>query len=270
VVAVQRPRADAGACLIGGHRPQARGQHAAVVLAALAGVVDVAEVDHVHLAAAGDRLAHLLGHVCGHGPGARQPAPPVPHEHDARIVALDFDVGRDAVEPVVALGQPLEHRLADLGHPAHVGGRELVGLAHRCDRSGRSAHGHDVAQRQLLDRVGMLCAHPLLDRRLQHRGDRIAAHERHVGLVGTAARRRRPGAADRQRGEQRCGRVRLGHPWERVDGVGRRGVQLPVGDRVAQRVHLPLDELGIQRLLEHGGAIVHRSAEQSKCPKRDN
>ena len=178
MVAVQRPRRDAGRCLLGRDRPQPGREHVAPHLVGHPRVVDVSEVDHVRLAPVGERVRDLIGHEARHRPRPWQPGSPVSDDHDPGVVADHHLLRRLRVERMVALGHTVEHGLADVDHPVDVRRPVAQRVQERLAGVDELGEALSVRGRRVLH---ALLAELRLDRALKDAVHRVASHKGNAG-----------------------------------------------------------------------------------------
>ena len=265
VVAVERPGRDPAPGVLDGHRPPSVVEHVAVVLLGVAGVVDVAEVHDVRLAAVREGVADLAGHESGDRLGALEPRSPVAHDHDPRVVG-DLVLGGDRVERAVALGEALEHRLGDLGDPLGIVGPVLRRMDEALDLVPQPR------QEAVAVRVRRLVAdEPLLvqlglDGRLQQADDRVAADERVLLRPG----RRLAEAVGRHAvgdlaGGVRCGLVARRDRLRR--GRRRWAVERPRLELPADRGRVPAHHVSIGDVIDHDLRGIRPLAPACRLPE---
>ena len=208
------------------------------------GVVHVAQVDDVRLAAFRQRVGDLLGHVLGHGPRPGQPGTPVA-DHDEPRRAADRVLGGLRVERVVSLGQMDEHGFRDLDNPVRVLGAEVPPV------------------QEALDEPDDLLPEPFGPGRLvrhaprAQRGLHGALHQAHRRLPGQVGNRATRPAARGRLGLPGAGQ-RPAHLVHRVAGAGnhRRGLAHRITQRGIRQLpadgfHVLVDRVTVVRLPPH-------------------
>jgi hypothetical protein len=194
MVAVERPGRHARIGLFLGDRPQI--EEPPLVLGLQPGVIDVAEVEHMHLAMAGKRPVDRLVHVSCDVACSRQARAPVADDHQPGVFSHAVKFGWRLVEWRVPHGKAFEHAFRDENVPIGIVRRErsrrdMQVVLHGVDELGPQASGF-VRVRD--SRV----AQCLFDVALHHGHKRGAGQVRNT--LGFASRRHRRVNVLRQEG----------------------------------------------------------------------